>query len=48
MLENPSAPFMEILFPHKKFLYGNILPRNLLPATHPDVKNSHWNRLYTS
>ena len=24
----PCAPLIEILFPHDKFLHGNILPRN--------------------
>ena len=28
MLENPA---IEILFPHEKFLHGNILQRNPLP-----------------
>ena len=32
MLENPA---IEILFPHEKFLHGNILPRNPLPLNSP-------------
>ena len=44
------TPFMEILFPHDKFLHGKILPRNPLSPIHPhpNVKESPWKHLYTS
>ena len=44
------ALFMEILFPHEKFLHGKILPRNPLPPTHPPPrgKKSPRKRLYNN
>ena len=35
MLENPAALFMEIRFPHDKFIHGKIFLRNPLPRTPP-------------
>ena len=41
------APFMEIFFPHDKFLDGK-LPQNIpLFSNPPPTKKSSWKRLYT-